>query len=231
MFGRLVLKQTRRTLFNPVLKNTFCIYQAYQNPLRHINTGHNPNNVYEDIVMLGDYPVQNRTHDKVISQTYVPAIANIAFTHLSKKYPQAGLKVDQLNTLKEKTWNDLGVNIEHEKQEILVELSEQIFVKESKLRWVHEQRQRLAHTTYVFSGLEFQNVKVGFFIDSYNFLLQELAHRSNLYQSKDIVGEKSFHEKHLEQQTAPYSGVKSLEEPVSQNKSFINSLMRAIHNH
>lgn len=92
--------------------------------MRHINTGHNPNNVYEDIVMLGDYPVASRTMDKVISQTYVPAITNIAFALLSKKFPNAGLKVESYNTLKDKTWADLGVNIENEKQEILVELSE-----------------------------------------------------------------------------------------------------------
>lgn len=86
-------------------RNSFCVYQAYLNPERHINSGHNPNSAYEDIVMLGDYPVQSVTHDKVLSQAYVPSIASIAFSVLNKKHPNVGFgAANALETLKDKTW-------------------------------------------------------------------------------------------------------------------------------
>ena len=52
---RKILNSSYRVGMNKcVPKNNFCIYEAYLNPERHVFTGHNVNNVYEDIVLLGD---------------------------------------------------------------------------------------------------------------------------------------------------------------------------------
>lgn len=76
----------------PVLKTSyiparsFCVYAAYLSPKAHVTMSHNPQNVYEDIVMVGDYLLPTREMTKRISQKYVPQIVQIAFDHLNSKY-------------------------------------------------------------------------------------------------------------------------------------------------
>lgn len=48
--------------------------------------GHNVNNVYEDIVMLGDFLLPNKLNYAEVSNTYVPKLLHVTFNHLNKKY-------------------------------------------------------------------------------------------------------------------------------------------------
>ena len=64
----------------------FCIYAAYLDPKAHVTMSHNPQNVYEDIIMLGDYLMPGKEMTKVDSQRYVPQIVQILFTHLNERY-------------------------------------------------------------------------------------------------------------------------------------------------
>lgn len=54
MIRKLIRNINRVGLNRTIPRNTFCIYEAYLNPEKHVFTGHNVNNVYEDIVLLGD---------------------------------------------------------------------------------------------------------------------------------------------------------------------------------
>jgi hypothetical protein len=67
-------------------KAGFCIYASYLDPKAHITMSHNPNNVYEDIVMIGDYLTPTRPMTKVVSQKYNDQILQITFEHLNAKY-------------------------------------------------------------------------------------------------------------------------------------------------
>jgi hypothetical protein len=51
-------------------KQNFCIFKPYLQPERHINMSHNFQNSYEDLVMIGDYPIAPRSNDKVLSRKY-----------------------------------------------------------------------------------------------------------------------------------------------------------------
>lgn len=64
----------------------FCIYASYLDPTKHITMNHNPNNMYEDLVMIGDYPVPGKPQARIPSQQYIPAIAEITFNVLNKAY-------------------------------------------------------------------------------------------------------------------------------------------------
>ena len=73
-------------VLTPYLKFGFCVNQPYLNPERHITMSHNFNNVYEDIILLGDYPLPTVTNERVVSQDYIPSIISLVFSHLNKKY-------------------------------------------------------------------------------------------------------------------------------------------------
>lgn len=64
MIRKLLSNTHKLKLTNFIPRNTFCIYQAYLNPEKHINTGHNVNNVYEDIVLLGDFLLPTTLNEK-----------------------------------------------------------------------------------------------------------------------------------------------------------------------
>jgi hypothetical protein len=68
------------------LTRGFCIYASYLDPTKHISMNHNPNNMYEDLVMIGDYPVPAKAQVRIPSQQYVPQIAQITFDVLNKAY-------------------------------------------------------------------------------------------------------------------------------------------------
>ena len=55
-------------------KRNFCIYAPYLTPERHINMSHNAQNCYEEVIMLGDYPIAPKTNDKVLSRKYVKPV-------------------------------------------------------------------------------------------------------------------------------------------------------------
>ncbi len=67
-------------------KAGFCVYATYLDPKAHITMSHNPNNVYEDIVMIGDYLTPTRFMNRVTSQKYMEQILQISFNHLNSKY-------------------------------------------------------------------------------------------------------------------------------------------------
>ena len=80
------------TASRPVLQTTysparnFCIYAAYLDPKAHVTMSHNPQNVYEDIVMMGDYLMPIRGMTREVSTKYVPQLLQITFDHLNAKY-------------------------------------------------------------------------------------------------------------------------------------------------
>lgn len=84
-FLRLPLKDQTLKIYTQN-KAGFCIYAAYLDPKAHITMSHNPNNVYEDIVMIGDYLTPTRPMQKVTSQKYMDQILQITFDHLNSKY-------------------------------------------------------------------------------------------------------------------------------------------------
>lgn len=71
--------------FSRIPKQSFAIFSAYLNPERHITMNHNPHNAYEDIVMIGDYPMPNRAMKKEINRDYIPQIADIVFSVVKSK--------------------------------------------------------------------------------------------------------------------------------------------------
>lgn len=48
--------------------------------------GHNVNNVYEDIVLLGDFLLPNAVNEKALDNSYVPKLLHVTFNHLNNKY-------------------------------------------------------------------------------------------------------------------------------------------------
>jgi len=89
-FLRSSLKDQTLKLFSQN-KAGFCIYATYLDPKAHITMSHNPNNVYEDIVMIGDYLTPTRPMTKVPSQKYMDQILQITFDHLNAKYVNSSL--------------------------------------------------------------------------------------------------------------------------------------------
>jgi hypothetical protein len=51
-------------------RRNFCVFEPYLHPERHINMSHNPQNCYEEIVVLGDYPIAPKSNDKILSRKY-----------------------------------------------------------------------------------------------------------------------------------------------------------------
>jgi len=84
-----MLKQFTR-LVRPSLETsfkstrTFCINAAYLDPKAHITMTHNPHNVYEDIVMVGDVLLPTQEMKRVASRKYIPDLLKIAFDVLNK---------------------------------------------------------------------------------------------------------------------------------------------------
>ncbi len=89
-------------------------------------------------------------------------------------------------------WEDLGINIDLEKHEILNILAREIFVKEHKFRWPVEQRERLERTIAVFNPYELNNKSVFFFLNTYNWLIHTSVESSHLFRSPVIKGDSSF---------------------------------------
>ena len=70
------------TSFKPT--RNFCINAAYLDPKAHITMSHNPHNVYEDIVMVGDVLQPTVEMKRVASRKYIPDLQRIAFDVLNK---------------------------------------------------------------------------------------------------------------------------------------------------
>lgn len=64
----------------------FCIYARYLNPANHITMNHNIQNMYEDVVMIGDYPVPARYAKKEHSKKYIPQMVELVYGYLNQKY-------------------------------------------------------------------------------------------------------------------------------------------------
>lgn len=64
----------------------FCFNTAYLNPEKHIYMTHNPTNIYEDILQIGDYLMPQRLMEKQVSQVYVPHITSITFETLKQTF-------------------------------------------------------------------------------------------------------------------------------------------------
>ncbi|KRW99169.1 hypothetical protein PPERSA_07412 [Pseudocohnilembus persalinus] len=182
---------TAKSVFKNTPKNSFCIYEAYLNPERHINTTHNVNNVYEDIVLLGDYLLPDRLNEKTLSTTYVPQLLDVTFNHLNKQV-NSDLSSQNYPQYYNQFWHELGIDIESQKSQILEQLARQVFIKDHKLRWPVEQRNRLAHTQEVYSYIDLSQYYVGYFFESYNTLLQNSIERSHLWQDKNIRQEPNL---------------------------------------
>jgi len=190
---------------------------------------HNPQNVYEDVVMVGDYLLPTRMMDRVISQKYMPQIIQIVFDHLNEKYPDAKLNPEDYETYSIYSWKKLGIDIDAEKTEIIEKLADEIFVTEHKLRYPREQRIRLSYTTSIYSQFYFQDYRIRFFFELYNSWLHLSVDRSHLFRSPKIKGDTSFLEKYLEDQKSEVTGVAGLQIDTPENKTFINRLVNYIH--
>lgn len=62
----------------------FCMYTAYLNPEKHIYMNHNPSNVYEDILQIGDYVLPQKLMEKQLSRDYIPQITAKTFETVKK---------------------------------------------------------------------------------------------------------------------------------------------------
>jgi hypothetical protein len=225
------LTSVARPALETTFKNTrnFCVFAAYLDPKAHITMSHNPHNVYEDIVMMGDYLLPTKEMTRVISQKYKPELINIAFSVLNEKFPQAGLNAENYEDLIHDSWKALGVDIDAAKTDILERWAEEIFVTEHKLRYPVEQRIRLSYTSSIYSSFDFENYRIAFFFDLYNSWLNLSIDRSHLFRSPKVKGDTSFLEKYLQDQTTTPTGVDVLKRDAPENKNFINRLMNYIH--
>ena len=68
-----------------ISRRNFCIFAPYLNPERHINMSHNPQNCYEEIIQLGDYPIAPKTNDKVLSRKYEQPTLKLVVEFLKTK--------------------------------------------------------------------------------------------------------------------------------------------------
>jgi len=59
-----VIKLTRGQTYG------FCISTPYLNPEKHITMNHNPADAYDEIVMLGDFPMPSRDNERERSHKY-----------------------------------------------------------------------------------------------------------------------------------------------------------------
>ena len=80
------LKTLRTATISPQISKGFCVYTAYLNPEKHIYMNHNPTNVYEDILQIGEYVLPSKSMNKDINRVYVPQITSIVFEELKKIY-------------------------------------------------------------------------------------------------------------------------------------------------
>lgn len=71
---------------SPQVNKTFSVYTDYLNPEKHIYMSHNPDNIYQDIYQIGEYPMPQRLMIKEISKVYIPQIRTLVFDHLQKIY-------------------------------------------------------------------------------------------------------------------------------------------------
>ena len=112
---------------------------------------------------------------------------------------------------------------------ILGKLSQDIFVKESRLTWIQEQKVRF---DYTLSSLDAETPEtVGDFIDAYNEDIEYCVLASNYGFAAEIDQAESPLEKHEGQQQSSTNtpGIKELKYLEEQHDNFINRLMALIH--
>jgi len=207
----------------------FCIYEAYLSPKLHITTTHNFNNVYEDVVLIGDYMVPAKNHSKVESQHYFPQIVQLTFDYLHKKHPNLNLNVGQYDEIRIFGWDKFGVDFDSVKFDILEILAKEIYVTEHKFRYPIEQRIRLQNTTQLLSYFSLNHYRIEFFFDVYNSWLRLHVDRSHLFRSPHIKGDLSFLEKYALDYSQPITGLPQLKRDIEENYSLINTVMRHLH--
>jgi len=207
----------------------FCAYVRYLDPAKHITMNHNFQNVYEDTVKLGMYPLPQKEMVKELSKKYVPEIMNTVYSVLNSKQSAVKLDPKKYEEQSEKTWEELGVNIEEHIGEIMLRLSKELFITEHKLRYTVEQRRRHQITTELYTGAYLNRNEVSEFFDSYNSFLWRDIERSNLFREPKIKGVKSFAEKDVEDGTLPPFGIAQLKRDIPENHTLINAIMNALH--
>ena len=239
------LTKKHAALFTHKSMRSFCAYEAYLSPKLHITTTHNFNNVYEDVVMIGDYMVPYNDQSKIESQKYFPSIVQLTFDYLNKKYvrdftfilfqllnitqPELKLNPETYEEIRIFDWKKYGVNFDEAKFDILDILSKELFITENKFRYPIEQRLRLQATTRLLSYFNLNNYRIEFFFDMYNSWIRLNVARSHLFQSPHIKGDLSFLEKYaIDNDTTPI-GIPDLSREIVENNTFVNKLMRFIH--
>lgn len=78
------VSKTAKTLLKTPASG-FCTYVRYLDPAKHITMNHNFQNVYEDSVKLGAYPLPKREPVKELSQKYVPEIVKTVYDVINRK--------------------------------------------------------------------------------------------------------------------------------------------------
>jgi len=221
-------KKTPALLRHKAIRN-FCVYEAYLSPKNHITMTHNFNNVYEDVVLMGDYMFAYNDMSKVESQHYMPQIQQLTFDYIKTKYPNFDLSVANYEDNRVFGWDKYGVDFDTIKFDILEILSHQILVTEHKFRYPIEKRNRLQSTTQLLSYFNLNSYRIEFFFDMYNGWIRLDVDRSNLFRSPKIKGDTSFLEKYaLDNSTQPTS-IEALKRDIPENKTLINRLMRIAH--
>lgn len=74
----------QKVLLHKSSARSFCMYTAYLNPEKHIYMNHNPTNVYEDILQIGDYLLPQKLMVKQLSRDYIPQITAKTFETVKK---------------------------------------------------------------------------------------------------------------------------------------------------
>lgn len=115
------------------------------------------------------------------------------------------------------------------KNDVLENLAKNIFVKESKFRYLVEQRHRLSKTNYIFNRINLNDKSIEYFVVAYNLLIRIDVDRSNLWRSPKIRGEKSFLEKYDLEAEKEVEGIQDLKRDIKENGNFVNSLMAKLH--
>jgi hypothetical protein len=93
---------------------------------------HNPQNCYEEVVVLGDYPIAPRSNDKVLSRKYEQLLLKVLFDSIRQKYPSFNLQPQNYEAFQFTSWKDLGVDFDKVKQDVLDDLAQSLFISENK---------------------------------------------------------------------------------------------------
>lgn len=125
-------------------------------------------------------------------------------------------------------WSNYRVNPNDFKVEVLDELSTSIFVKEHKMRWPVEQRERRQTSIAVLARLDWSKLMIGGIVEIYNIFIHKSVDASHLYTSPQIPGPKTS----LRPEKSPFDikGLADLKVERKENHSIINRIMLYIHN-